>query len=223
MRDDKATNESRGESVLTLGLMGLAGLARLLPHPWNFTPVGALGLYGGARLRWWQGFFVPLLVMAVSDFLIWSIKGWHFNPAVYGCFAVNVLLGLSLSRNSSIWRIASCSLVGSALFYLVTNFSVWLTSVEKYPDAVPGGAAYARVATELPYDYPEIHYAKNAKGLAACYWLGLAYTPDGKPFGFAGNIFAGDLFFSGLLFGAHAFLRRRLERGVPAPAPVSVT
>jgi hypothetical protein len=221
MHDGKTTNEPRGQSMLTLSLMALTGLVRLLPHPWNFTPVGALGLYGGARLRWWQAFFVPFLVMGVTDFLIWTIKGWHFNPAVYGCFAVNVLLGLSLRRTSSVWRIAGCSFAGSLLFYLVTNFSVWLTSIQKFPDEVPGGAAYVMVAPDQNYDWPEIHYAKNVQGLAACYWMGLSYQRDGAPFGFAGNIFVGDLFFTGLLFGAHAFLLRR--RGVTATASMRTT
>ena len=46
-----ADEQGRASQRLAIGLALLAGLARLLPNTLNLTPVGALGLFGGARLR----------------------------------------------------------------------------------------------------------------------------------------------------------------------------
>jgi hypothetical protein len=66
--------------------------------------------------------------------------------------------------------------------------------------------------------YPggELLYADNARGLLACYLMALNFSAkDAPPFGFTGNGFAGDLFFTGLLFGAYALLARKAGRTVP--------
>ena len=59
----------RGKKVrpLALSLTVLGALVRLIPHPANFAPVGGVSLYAGARLRGWQAFAVPLLLMALTD------------------------------------------------------------------------------------------------------------------------------------------------------------
>ena len=57
----------RGNHVrpLAMSLTVAGAVLRLLPHPANFTPVGGMSLYAGARLRGWQAFALPLLLMAV--------------------------------------------------------------------------------------------------------------------------------------------------------------
>src|SRR5438270_13703598 len=99
------------------GLAVLAGLVRLIPHPFNMTPVGALGLFGGARLRPKLAMSLPLLVMVVTDLIIWAWYGfsyrWPFNPYVYGCFVTNVLLGRLLTRTQSWKRIGPLAAAGS--------------------------------------------------------------------------------------------------------------
>ena len=39
---------------LALALTVAGAVARLVPHPWNFAPVGGMSLFAGARLRGWQ-------------------------------------------------------------------------------------------------------------------------------------------------------------------------
>ncbi len=213
MHNEPGTSKPSLAWPLSMGLAVVAGFIRLIPHPFNMTPVGALGLFGGARLRLWQALTLPLTVMAVTDLLIWLIQGWRpFNSVVYGCFLVNILLGRLLSRTSSPLRIAACSLVGSVLFFMATNFAVWVASSID-PLTLPAGTAYVEEVRGSPYAYPVIHYARNLEGLAACYWLALAFfSPEAPPFGFFGNLVVGDLFFCGALFGAHAWLGRRLVR-----------
>src|SRR4051794_919394 len=72
----------------TGGLMLAAAGWRLL-SPWpNFAPVGAVGLFGGGRLRSWHAFALPLLVMLATDAALVPLRGY---PA-FGWFTlVNVL------------------------------------------------------------------------------------------------------------------------------------
>lgn len=101
-----------------------AALVRLLPHPWNFTPVGALALFAGATLRpRIAALAVPLAAMLISDAAI----GFHSGmPVVYGSIALSACIGMMLERRrTSPLAVASAAVVSSTLFFLTTNFSVW--------------------------------------------------------------------------------------------------
>jgi hypothetical protein len=178
------------------GLAVLAGILRLLPHWPNFTPIGALGIFAGARLRSWHAFVLPLIVMAVTDLALFGLYRYPpFNPFVYGSFLVSVLLGRLLARTERPWWIAAVSLLASVQFFLVTNFGSWLAFSKE-----PG----------------PILYAPTAAGLLQSYLAGLP---------FFGLTLLGDLWYCGLLFGAHALLARAFfhsERvaAVVLPQPV---
>ncbi len=199
---------------LACGLAIIAGLLRFVPYVrllpiFNFTPVGALGVFGGARLKWWQAFFLPILLMAVTDLILWQWKGndflWagllFFDPFVYVSLLINVLLGRTLlSRTESPWRIGAVSLVASLQFFVITNFGVWVIDRQS---AAP-------------------MYSANLNGLLACFAKGLAfYKTEAPPLGFFGNTVLSDLFFAAVLFGAHACFTRiafSAERVQPAGA-----
>jgi hypothetical protein len=204
--------------ALTAILAAAASFARLIPHPWNFTPVGALGLFGGARLRLWQALTLPLAIMCLTDLATWAKDGWlPFNPYVYGSFLVSVLLGRLLTRTNAPGRIFLCTVAASMQFFLVTNFGVW-AAFRVDERMLPAGASYMMVHDDI-YPNPTVYYADNPRGLAACYWLAAAFSrPEAPPLGFFGNLLAGDLFFSALLFGAHAWLTRRFFQPTALPA-----
>jgi hypothetical protein len=217
--DTKPSEIARGELFpMVLGLMILAGLAsvatRLLAPsglwPWNMSPIGALALYGGARLRSWRAFVTPVVVMVVTDLILWAVlHNRPFNPYVYASFAIYVLLGRLLSRTASPLWIGSACVVGAVQFFLLTNLSVWLVSSAELPEGK------AVVWTEGSGKYPSPTYARNAAGLVACYAAALPFTnKHAPPLGFSGNALLGDLLFCGLLFGAHAWLSRRYFRPV---------
>src|SRR5258708_33292987 len=76
---------------LALVMTILSGLARLLPHPPNFTPVGSMSLFAGARLNGWMAYLVPLAIMLVTDPLVGIVffgrKGYTRSSVfVYGSF-----------------------------------------------------------------------------------------------------------------------------------------
>jgi hypothetical protein len=116
----------RGNNVrpLALSLTVLGAVLRLLPHPPNFTPVGSMSLYAGARLRGWQAFALPLLLMAVTDPLLggYSIA----TPFVYLSFMINVWIGRRLQATESPVRIGAACLLCSAQFFLIADFGTWL-------------------------------------------------------------------------------------------------
>lgn len=105
------------------GIILAAAVTRLLPHPWNFTPIGAMALFGGARCTSkTAAFLMPLLALFLGDLVL----GLHkLMPFVYGCFALTVCLGFWVRRNPGVGGIVIASLASSTLFFLVTNFSVW--------------------------------------------------------------------------------------------------
>jgi hypothetical protein len=135
---DSVPAESRYRP-LAITLAILVGLLRLFPHPWNFVPMGAVCLFGGARLRGWRAFAVPLGLMAVSDVFLWLTRADRpFDPFVYASFIACVLLGQTLARTESPWRIVLTAVGGSVLFFLVTNFGAWLQLTNLYPRSAAG-------------------------------------------------------------------------------------
>jgi hypothetical protein len=121
---------------LGMGLLILGSLARVLPHPPNFTPVGGLSLFGGARLRGWQAYLLPLVLMAVTDPLV---GGYSFaTPFVYFSLLINVWIGTRLrSTESPLW-IGTAAGIGSLQFFLITNFGTWLGSTATYAHTLGG-------------------------------------------------------------------------------------
>ncbi len=216
--DRPAPSDAPG--TLTLALMALLGaiLLRLVPHPANLSLVGALGLYAGARLRSWQAILLPLAAMGLSDVILLLDKGYpSFNPVVYTSFLIYALVGGTVVRQRGAAWIVTGAVLGSVQFFLFTNLAVWIgASVD--PATIPGGESFMYVQHGNPYSFPMIRYAQNLQGLLTCYAMALPFTQtDAPPLGYFGNLLAGDLGFTGLLFGSHAWLTRRARRPLPRP------
>ncbi len=111
--------------VLLIIIVSVA-LVRLLPHPPNFTPVLALAMFGGAYLTDKRmAFGLALGAMFLSDLLL----GLHTTMIfVYACLGLLVYFGIKMQNKLSIGRVAGAGLAGSVIFFIVTNFGVWLTA-----------------------------------------------------------------------------------------------
>ncbi len=205
MRGDNPDQENGTARLCTMGMAVAAGLFRLVPHPWNFTPVGALGLFGGAKLRAWLAYGLPLAVMAASDLLLWVKDGSEpFNPWVYGCFLLAVTWGRLFLRNGGAKRMVAVSVLVSAQFFLVTNFGVWLHGIRNHPAPPEGTAVVWKDYPGLPTPVP-VAFAPNLSGLLACYVAALPFVgTNAPPLGFFGNQLLGDLFYTMLIFGLSA-------------------
>ena len=121
---------------LVLAFMILAAAAsRLIPHPPNMTSLTAVALFGGAYLSDRRlAFLVPLTALFVSDLVLGF---YHHMEVVYLSFALIVAIGLWLQKHRTALPIAGAALVSSVLFFVLTNFGVWLFDAF-YPKTVEG-------------------------------------------------------------------------------------
>ena len=97
---------------------------RLIPHPPNFTPILAAGIFSGFYFRhFFSGLFIIILSMFLGDLYL----GFHSTMFfTYISLAIAVILGFSI-RQLKFSRIMISGLVSSASFFLITNFGAWLT------------------------------------------------------------------------------------------------
>ncbi len=129
--------------VTLIGITLAAAATRLLPHPPNVTPVAAMALFGGAyfssRIA---AFAVPLAAMLLGDLALGLIRygtaTFSLMPFVYASFVLAVLLGRWVrGRHRSPIAIAGAALGSSILFFIITNFGVWL-QWDLYPRTLEG-------------------------------------------------------------------------------------
>jgi len=127
-------------------LIPFGALARLLPHLPNFTPIGAMALFGAAHGKRRTALIAPLAALAISDFFI----GGHATlPYVYGSFALIALMGMVIFRNGvTVPKAIGASLASSAIVFIVTNFGVWASGA-LYPQTWQGLVTCYAMA--LPY------------------------------------------------------------------------
>lgn len=120
--------------ITVLVLVLVAGISRLIPHPWNFTALGAMALFAGARMNnKWMAFLAPFLTLLWTDLVI----GTHITMFyVYAAVALTTILGF-WSKNSWL-KIGASALISSCLFFLITNFGVWMTMKGMYPSTFQG-------------------------------------------------------------------------------------
>jgi hypothetical protein len=133
-------------AILAAVMIILAAVLRIVPHPWNFTPIGAMALFSGAMFRDRRvAFLFPLAALFAGDLFV----GLHrLIPVVYASFLLSVLIGTWLANRRGISRIGGAVFLGALQFFLVTNFAVW----------------------QLFATYPH-----TPAGLAACYLAGLPF------------------------------------------------
>src|SRR5580693_4989798 len=100
----KETNKENGNwihprAALVTGIVFAAAALRILPHPMNFAPIGALALFGGAYFSSRRAAVaVPLLSLIAGD----VFTGFHpLIPYVYASFLVSVAIGFLLRRKKS--------------------------------------------------------------------------------------------------------------------------
>jgi len=128
-------------------------------RPWGFVPQIAMALFGGAVIRDRKlAFVLPLLSMLLSDVLyevlyrngLSEIQGFYSGQFTnYLLFAGMTFIGFWM-RNLAVARIALGSVIAPTVYFLLSNFQVWI-----------GGGGYSR--------------AKTFGGLLQCYADGLPF------------------------------------------------
>ena len=133
--------------MLAVSLILIGILLRFMPHAANFTPVAAIALFSGAYLNKRSALIVPLILMIASDAVIGMHNVVFFT---WGAFLAIALLGLGLQKKTSAVKVISFSLISSLLFFVVSNFGVWLMG----------------------------WYPRTTAGLAQCYTMALPFLRD---------------------------------------------
>lgn len=178
-------------------LLCLAGiLGRVAPVMENFSPVGALALFAGAflptrRHAFWLPFAALLLgdvaVSLVKGYELWTQSGVFAAQRLFDLTALTlvVMIGFAMRGSRTLAKAAFSPVAGAAgsvLFFLVSNFGVWVTS------------QWGLVVG--------LEYAPDLGGLLSCYSMGLPF--------FRGTLL-GDVFYAVAFFGMAAALELRLK------------
>lgn len=137
--------------LILAAMIVLACLSRLLPHPPNFSPIAAVGLFGGAFFASRNlALLVPVLAVVISDVALGYINGGLYGDyvgstgqlIVLGATVLCTVIGFALRNRKSSVAVATAAVASTAMFFLTTNFGAFLTDPQ-YPKTVAGlGMAY---------------------------------------------------------------------------------
>ena len=164
--------------LLIVLFIAIIFFGRILPHPYNFTPLIAVTLLSSYSLsNKLLAIMIPLVGFWISDLFMnnYIYAGYFtdftvFNSGMiwtYGAIVLVAFMGSSFLNKISVGKVVLASLSGSTIFYLISNFGVWALSPM---------------------------YTKTLTGLVQCYSLALP---------FYGTSLMGDLIYSTILFGAY--------------------
>ena len=170
-------------SILSV-IMILAGMCRLLVHIPNFTPIGAMALFGGAYFSdKWKAYLMPLMSLFLSDMIIQGIfyqgkygfplyEGWYW---VYGTFALIVFFGQWIIKKVNVGNVLLASITASLAHWIITDFWVWNSGCNAM-------------------------YTKDWNGFVLCYTMAIPYLQ---------GFLMATLAYSGLFFGIFEIAQRR--------------
>ena len=148
----------------------------------NFSPIGAMALFGGSYFdKRWKAFGFPLFSLFLSDFIlhqtVFKTYGYGFLYGswywVYGAFALITLAGRWILAKRTVGRFLLSVVVCVFIHWILTDFGIWLGSKT---------------------------YAQNLGGFVDCL---VAAIP------FEWKFFAGTTIYGLILFGAFGWMQQR--------------
>lgn len=167
--------------VLVL-LIFIAAFSRMIPHMHNFSPLGAIGLFGAAYFtKKWYALLIPISATWLSDLFInnviyakyyptftWFYEGFFWQYASYILIAI---AGFFIFKKVSAGRVVAGALTSSVIFFIISNFGCWIGNT---------------------------FYAQSLAGLTTCYAAGVPFLK---------GTLLGDLCYGTALFGAFELLK----------------
>ncbi len=171
------------KALVIFAIIIFAALSRIIPHPMNFAPLGAMALFGAAYFgKKGSGLLCVILAWFVSDlvlnnFIYTTQSGFSLftkgSIFIYGSIVLIYILGKILFKKITVGRMLAGSLSASVIFFTISNFGVWMQ----------GGL-----------------YPMTWGGLITCYSMAIPFFQ---------STLSGDLLYSGLLFIAYEKLFRQ--------------
>lgn len=184
--------------LLVIASLVIVSFARLIEHPFNFTPLVAMSIFGVYQCKGkWYSFLLPLVAIFFSDVLVNvfvqntyldSPFAYFTTATPYVGYVTLLLIGCLglIMKNAKATTVTLYSLIGSLVFYLVTNTSAWIVD-------------------------PANLYSNDLAGLAQCLYAGIPFYKNEITGSFFLNQIAGDLFFNGVLFGMFALATNKIK------------
>jgi len=172
--------------LIVTGLILLAVISRMIPHEYNLSPFGAIGLFGAAWFsKKWQAFVIPMAATFLSDLYLNNVVYKSLNPEFtvfyqgaywqYIAYIAIICVGFLLFKSKvTAPKVLAGAVSATVIFFLISNFGTWF-SMNMYP--------------------------KTFAGLMTCYELAIPFIK---------GTLAGDLLYSGVLFGAYALIKRNV-------------
>ena len=163
--------------VILAVLIALGVAGRLLPHPPNFTPMAAIALFAGfIFMKKYMAVVAVVAVMLLTDYFAFGYLSpdWFASKSmmvVYLALLFPIVFRGFLQKKLGVLRIAGAALASSTVFFVATNFAVWVFSPM---------------------------YEKTWAGLVLCYTMAIPFFQ---------NTIAGDMMWSGIVFGSYFALR----------------
>lgn len=113
--------------LVTAALVTLGVVGRLWQPEWNVTPLAAVTLFAGAVFsRAWMAALVPVAVLAISNLWLRDYTSRAEMLSVYACFLAPLLFRGLLRERITVFRVALSAVSCTLIFYVVTNFAVWM-------------------------------------------------------------------------------------------------
>jgi len=121
----KKTIKEYQNYLLPILVIVALSFSRLIPHPSNFTPILAVGIFSGF---YFKNFILSFFIVISSMFLGDLYLGFHNTMFfTYTSLSVAVLIGVFI-KNFKTKEILFSGLASSVCFFIITNFGVWAVS-----------------------------------------------------------------------------------------------
>lgn len=101
----------------------------------NFSAIGAVAIFGACYFKGLQKFLIPIAILWCSDIVLNNVVySQYFDTYqaygdlwVYGAFIIAGVVGYLMLKKPTWFKLLGASLITGILFYIVTNFGVWMT------------------------------------------------------------------------------------------------
>ena len=132
--------------VFSFSLIFILAASRLIPHPPNFTPIIAMAILSSFLFKnLYFSLFITMSSMLFSDLFL----GFYPNMiSVYFSLFLIIFIFFRINTRIKLKNLFIFSFFGSLIFFLISNFGVWLLGNM---------------------------YEKNLSGLIYCYFLALPF------------------------------------------------
>ena len=135
-----------------ISLILILVLARLIPHPPNFTPIIAVAILSG---YFFKNIYLSFATLLISMLLADAFIGFYNNMLfVYLSLFLIAFVFYKVSKKINFKNLFVYGFIGSLIFFIVSNFGIW---------AIGGLGVY-----DIPYE-------KNLNGLVECYILAIPF------------------------------------------------